>query len=52
MSEAGKFVGLRDEDEILARLDVLDADAAEPPLPAEDRAMIEAVLSISATPPS
>ncbi len=46
ISEAGKFVGLRGEDEILARLDILDAEAAEPPLPSRDREMIEAVLAV------
>lgn len=44
IAEAGKFVGLRGEDEILMRLDILDAESAEPPLPEEDQAMIEAVL--------
>ncbi len=44
IAEAGKFVGLRGEDEILERLDTLDAESAEEPLPEEDQAMIEAVL--------
>lgn len=44
IAEVGKFVGLRGEDEVLARLDVLDAESAEKPLPEDDRAMIEAVL--------
>lgn len=48
IEDAGKFVGLRGEDEILARLDNLDAEAAEPPLPADDRKMIEAVLAVRA----
>ena len=48
IAAAGKFVGLRGEDEILARLDNLDAEAAEPPLPDDDRAMIEAVLAVRA----
>ncbi len=47
IADAGKFVGLRGEGEILERLDILDADAAEPPLSASDRAMIEAVLAVS-----
>ncbi len=46
IAKAGKFVGRRGEDEILARLDILDAEAAEPPLPSQDREMIEAVLSV------
>lgn len=46
IAAAGKFVGMRGDDEILARLDTLDAEAAEPPLPAADRAMIEAVLAV------
>jgi len=48
IAEAGKFVGLRGEDEILARLDVLEAEAAEAPLPTDDREMIEAVLKVAA----
>lgn len=44
IAETGKFVGLRGEDEILARLDILEAEAAESPLPADDHLMIEAVL--------
>jgi len=44
IAEAGKFVGLRGEGEILERLDTLDAESAEEPLPEEDQAMIEAVL--------
>lgn len=44
IAEAGKFVGLRGEDEILARLDILDAESAEHSLPEDDHAMIEAVL--------
>ena len=46
ISSAGKFVGLRGEDEILTRLDVLEAVAAEMPLSTDDRAMIEAVLAV------
>lgn len=44
IADAGKFVGLRGEDEILARLDTLVAESAEQTLPDDDRAMIEAVL--------
>ncbi len=44
IAKAGKFVGVRSEDEILARLDILDAESAEQPLPEGDHAMIEAVL--------
>lgn len=44
IAEAGKFVGLRGEDEVLARLDILDAESAEQPLSEDDHAMIEAVL--------
>ena len=45
---AGKFVGLRGEGEILERIDTLVADAAEPPLPSDQRDMIEAVLAVRA----
>lgn len=44
IAEAGKFVGLRGEDEILERLDTLDAESAEEPLREDDQTMIEAVL--------
>lgn len=43
---AGRFVGARGEAEVLERLKALAADAAEPPLPAEQKAMIEAVLAV------
>ncbi|WP_340108204.1 ATP phosphoribosyltransferase regulatory subunit [Pikeienuella sp. HZG-20] len=43
---AGRFVGLREESEILARLDALAEDAAAPPLPHEQKALIEAILAV------
>lgn len=46
IKRAGRFVGARSEAEILARLDVLTDDAAEPPLAAEQKASIEAVLAV------
>ena len=46
IAEAGKFVGAREADEILARLDTLAAEAATPPLSPEQKALIEAVLAV------
>lgn len=46
IADAGKFTGARTDDEILARLDVLAEEAATPPLAAEDKAMVEAVLAV------
>lgn len=42
------WIGRRREDEMAERIARLEADAAEPPLPPEARARLEAVLAISA----
>ncbi len=46
IAAAGGFVGARGEAEILGRLAVLAAEEAAPPLAAEEKAMIEAVLKV------
>lgn len=43
---AGRFVGARNEAEILARLEALTADAKEPPLAQEQKALLESVLAV------
>lgn len=44
---AGRFVGLRSEGEILSRAAALAADAQTPPLGAEQKALIDAVIATS-----
>lgn len=46
IADAGKFVGARSGDEILTRLNVLASEANEPPLSAEQKAFIEAVIAV------
>lgn len=46
IAAAGKFVGARGADEIVARLATLAAEAETPPLGAEQKAVIEAVLAV------
>ncbi|MEM1431114.1 MAG: ATP phosphoribosyltransferase regulatory subunit [Pseudomonadota bacterium] len=50
VSEAGPVIGLRSADEIARRIEALAADAAEPPLPARERALIDDLLAIRAAP--
>ena len=47
----GPAVGVRTRAEVQARIDVLRADAATPPIAAEEIALIEAVLGLSETAP-
>lgn len=49
LAEAGPVIGLRDHDEIATRLAALRADAAEPPLPAGQVDLIEALVRVSET---
>lgn len=49
LAEAGPVIGLRDHDEIAARLAALRADAAEPPLAAGQVDLIEALVRVSET---
>ncbi|ETX30116.1 ATP phosphoribosyltransferase regulatory subunit [Roseivivax isoporae] len=51
MAAAGPLIGLRDADEIRARIAALREDAAEPPLSAGQVALIDAVLRVSETCP-
>ncbi|WGW05071.1 ATP phosphoribosyltransferase regulatory subunit [Tropicibacter oceani] len=51
MADAGPMIGLRSEKEIRARIDALRADAAEPPLAAEQVALIDTLLKVSETCP-
>jgi len=50
VAQAGPVAGLRGADEIAARLDALVADAAEPPLPARDLALLDDLLAVRAAP--
>ena len=52
MQTAGTMVGLRGPDEIAARIAALRADAAEPPLPEVEVALIDAVLGVAETCPN
>jgi len=47
MAGAGPVIGLRSEEEIRARIEVLRADASEPPLADEEVALIETLLKVS-----
>lgn len=47
INDAGRFVGLRSEEEILARAAILAEDAATPPLGADQKAVIDAVIATS-----
>lgn len=47
MCGAGPMIGLRDEDEILQRVEVLRQDAAEPMLSGEQVDLIDALLKVS-----
>ena len=49
MAAAGPVIGLRDKEEIAARLAALRADAAEPRLPADQVDLIEALVRVSET---
>ncbi len=51
MASAGPRIGLRSRAEVAARLDALRADAAEPPVPAEDVARIDAILAVDGSAP-
>ncbi|MBS0126388.1 ATP phosphoribosyltransferase regulatory subunit [Aestuariicoccus sp. KMU-90] len=51
MARATPMIGLRSEAEIAARIEALRADAAEPPLSAEQVALIDAVLAVKAPGP-
>lgn len=44
---AGRFVGLRSEEEILNRAEALAADAETPPLSIEQKALVDAVIATS-----
>ncbi|MEL7464132.1 MAG: ATP phosphoribosyltransferase regulatory subunit [Pseudomonadota bacterium] len=46
IEDAGKFVGARGRDEILARLNVLAMEAAAPALSPEQKAFVEAVIAV------
>jgi ATP phosphoribosyltransferase regulatory subunit len=48
---AGPVIGRRGRDEITARLAALADDAAEPPLPARELALIDDLLAVRAAPP-
>ena len=47
----GAAVGMRTRSEVQARIDVLRADAATPPIASEEIALIEAILNLSETAP-
>lgn len=49
---AGPEIGLRSRAEVEARLEALRAEAAEPPLPAAEVALIDALLAIAAPAPA
>mgnify|MGYP006294926399 FL=1 len=51
IAEAGPVTGARGPEEIAARLQALKADAAEPPLPARELALVDDLLSVHAAPP-
>ncbi|MEL6792740.1 MAG: ATP phosphoribosyltransferase regulatory subunit [Pseudomonadota bacterium] len=46
IGDAGKFVGARGREEILARISVLAAEAEVPPLSGEQKAFVEAVIAV------
>ena len=48
MARAKPLIGLRTKAEIAARIDALRADAEEPPISAEEVALLEALLKVSA----
>jgi len=52
MAGAGPVIGLRSESEIRARIEVLRADAATPPISAEEVALLEAILKVRETSPN
>lgn len=47
----GPDIGLRSRSEIAARLDALREDAATPPIPSDQRALIDAILALRETAP-
>ncbi|MEL7114988.1 MAG: ATP phosphoribosyltransferase regulatory subunit, partial [Pseudomonadota bacterium] len=47
-TSSAPFLGLRSQEEVHARLELLDADAKMPPIPAEETAKIAAILSLKA----
>ncbi|PYE85588.1 ATP phosphoribosyltransferase regulatory subunit [Pseudoroseicyclus aestuarii] len=49
---AGPEIGLRSAEEIAARIEALREDAAAPPIPAEQIALIDAILDLSETAPN
>ncbi len=52
MADAGPMIGLRGEAEIAARIEVLRADAATPPLAAGEVALLDAILAVRETAPN
>jgi len=52
LAQAGVQIGLRSPSDVQARIDALRADAAEPPMSAEEVDLIAAVLGISETCPN
>lgn len=51
-ASAGPQIGLRSKAEVVARLEVLRADAAVPPISARDISLIEALLAVRETMPN
>lgn len=51
-AKAGVEVGLRSHGEVAARIDTLRTDAATPPISDEQRALIDAILSLRETAPN
>ncbi|MBF9034621.1 ATP phosphoribosyltransferase regulatory subunit [Rhodobacterales bacterium HKCCE2091] len=52
MAEAGPEIGLRTAADVRARLDILAADAAEPPIPQAQAEVLDAILSLRETLPN
>jgi len=52
MAGAGPMIGLRSEAEIRRRIEALRADAAEPPIPGDEVALIDAILKVRETSPN